>query len=99
MNSLGFNRLEAESDSMQLIEFCTGQTRWWDVAAAIFADCVDTTTSIGKVIYKHCYRSSNQVAHVLAKFTYCNKLSLIWMNEPPGVLVSKLIDDVSIIPD
>ena len=96
-NSLGFNRLEAESDSMHVINFCTGQSRWWDAAAAIFAECVDTATLIGKVIYKHCYRSSNQAAHVLANYSYCNKISLVWMNEPPDVLDSKLVDDVSII--
>ena len=49
-NSLGFNRLEAESDSLQVINFCNGQTRWWDSAAAIFAECVDTSSLIGKVI-------------------------------------------------
>ena len=83
VNSLGFNRLEAESNLMQLIEFCSGQTRWGNAAAGIFAECVDTTTSIGKVIYKHCYRWSNQAEHVLAKFSYCNKISVVWMNEPP----------------
>jgi ribonuclease HI len=95
-NSLGFNRLEVESDSMQVINFCTGQSRWWDAATAIFAERVDTSTLIGKVIYKHCYRSSNQAGHVLANYSYCSKLSLVWMNEPPGMLVSKLVDNVSI---
>lgn len=41
-NSLGYNRLEAESDSMQVINFCTRQSRWWDAATAIFAECVDS---------------------------------------------------------
>lgn len=34
-----------------------------------------------------------------ANFSYCNKLSLVWMNKPPDMLVSKLVDDVSIILD
>lgn len=48
-NSLGFPRVEAESDSTTVIEYCSGQTRWWDAAAAIFAECVDVSSLIGKV--------------------------------------------------
>ena len=96
-NSLGFSCLEAESDSLQVINFCTGQTRWWDEAAALFAECVDLGTSIGKVIYKHCLRSCNRAAHVLANFSFCNKLSSVWLHEPPDFLVRKLVDDVNII--
>ena len=36
-NSLGFLRVEAESDSLIVIEACEGQSRWWDEVAAIFA--------------------------------------------------------------
>lgn len=55
--------------------------------------CVDITTSIGKVMFKHyCYHSANQVAHVLANYSYCTKVSLVWMNEPPDCLVSKLVE-------
>ena len=35
--ALGCNRVEAESDSLQVINFCNGQTTWWDATAAIFA--------------------------------------------------------------
>ena len=75
-NSLGFPRVEAESDSSNDINFCDGQSRWWDAATAIFAECVDVSSLIGKVVFKHCFRSSNQAAHVLANFSYCNKTSL-----------------------
>ena len=36
-NSLGFPRVEAESDSLTVIDYCTGQTRCWDAAAAMIA--------------------------------------------------------------
>ena len=94
-NSLGFNRVEAESDSLIVIESCAGDTRWWDDAAAIFAECVDISSLIGKVKFKHCYRSSNQAAHVLTNYSYCNKLCSHWTDEPPGCLVSNLVDDVT----
>ena len=93
-SSLGFNRVEAESDSSIVIDYCSGQTEWWDLAAAVFAECVDVSLSIGKVIFKHCARSSNQAAHVLASYCFCNKICSSWTYEPPTCLVSKLIDDV-----
>ena len=66
-NSLGFHNVEAESNSIQVINSCSGQTQCWDVAAAIFAECVGVATSIGKVKFKHCSRTINGVAHELAR--------------------------------
>ena len=66
-------------------------------AAAMFAECVDIVSSIGKVIFKHCLRSCNQAAHALAKFSFTNKYSLSWLDEPPDYLVKELVDDVNVI--
>ncbi|XBH81847.1 hypothetical protein VPH35_107336 [Triticum aestivum] len=96
-NSLGFNRVEAESDSLNVIKCCRGQDQWWDAAAAIFAECIDLSTSIGKVIFSHCFREANSVAHELAKFSFCNKCDDNWTNEPPELLVSQLVNDVTIV--
>ena len=46
-NYLGYNRIEAESKSLQVLNFCIGQTRWWDTASTKFTECMDTTTMIG----------------------------------------------------
>ena len=93
-NSLGFPWVEAESDSQVVINYCDGQPIWGDAAAAIFAECLDVSTSIGKVIFKHCSRTLNKAAHVLAQFSYCNKNSVSWTEEPPSCLVPILVDDV-----
>ena len=74
-NSLGFPRVEVESDSLTVIDYYMGQSRWWDGAAAIFAECVDVASLIGQAKFKHCMRSCNQAAHVLASHSFCNKLS------------------------
>ena len=58
---------------------------------------MDLVTTIGKVKFKHCYREANEAAHVIARFSYCNKLSLSWTNEPPGWLVDSLVNDVTIV--
>ena len=95
-NSLGFHNVEAESDSLDVINFCTGRLQWWDAVAAIFAECLDTATSIGRVRFKHCLRATNSVAHMIARHSFCNRNSLSWINEPPGWLMSTLVDDVSV---
>jgi hypothetical protein len=74
--NLGFQRVEAESDSLNVIDFCNGQNRWWDPTAALFAVCVDISVLIGKVNFKHCYRSGNQAAHVLANFSFFNRSNI-----------------------
>ena len=93
-NTFGFHNIEAESDSTQVIDFCTGQSHWWDAAAAIFAECVDLTTSIGKVKFKHCPRIANSVAHELDSYSFCNNNSIRWINEPLGWLIGTLVKDV-----
>ena len=96
-NSLGFNRIEAESDSLSMMNYCQGQNQWWDAAAAIFEKCIDTKTSIGKVIFLRCYRDANSVAHELAKFSFCNKCESSWTVEPPGFVITQLVNDVILV--
>ena len=57
---------------------------------------VDTATAIGKVVYKHGYQFANQAAHVLANYSYYNKSTLSWLDEPPRFVVGKLVDDVNV---
>lgn len=96
-NNLGFQRVMAESDSMEVVNFCTGQTQWWDPAAAIYAECVDVVTMIGKVDFLHCPREANGAAHEIAKYSFLNKFSCTWDDDPPSWLYSKLVDDVMLL--
>jgi ribonuclease HI len=43
---LGCNRVQAESDSAEVIEACNGGDRWWSEELAVFADCVDLSSSL-----------------------------------------------------
>jgi ribonuclease HI len=46
VTKLGCNRVQAESDSTEVIEACNGGDRWWSEESAVFADCVDLSSSI-----------------------------------------------------
>ena len=49
------------------------------------------------VVFEHCYGEQNCVAHELAKFSFCNKSDDNWIDEPPGFLISQLVNDVVIL--
>ena len=66
--------IAAESDSMETIEACTGEARWWNESSSIFADCVDIASviGIGIVDFKHCPREANKVAYEIVMFCFLN---------------------------
>jgi ribonuclease HI len=61
---LGCNDVIMKSDSMETIH---GVEAWWGESSTIFADCVDLTTLIDKVLFQHRPRELNEVAHELAR--------------------------------
>jgi ribonuclease HI len=95
--SLGCNRLIAESDSAETIEACSGESRWWNESAAIYADCIDISTMIGNVKFKSCPREANQVAHQIAKFSFLNNQTCNWVDEPPSFILDRLVNDVTVL--
>ena len=96
-NRLGCNNVAAESDSLEIIQACTGEHSWWSEAAAIFADCMDLILQIGNVKFRFCLREANKVSHELAKNSFMNRNSCIWEAEAPNFIVSSLVNDVTIM--
>jgi ribonuclease HI len=96
-NRMGCNRIQAESDSLEIIDACSGGDRWWSEATAVFADCVDLVTTIGDVSFNYCPREANKVAHELARASFTNANSCNWDDEPPRFLLPFLLDDVTIL--
>jgi hypothetical protein len=52
---LGCNSVVAESHSIKIIQSYNGKKMWWSTSALIFADYVDLVSSIGTVLFKHCW--------------------------------------------
>lgn len=95
--SLGYNRVVAESDCLEVVEACGGGNTWWHEGAAIFADCVDLVVEIGSVQFTHCLREANGVAHEIAKYSYENHLSCNWIDDFPSFIHESLVNDVSVL--
>jgi ribonuclease HI len=87
VQNLGCNRLIAESDSVETIEACSGESRWWNESTAIYSDCIDISTLIGTVKFKSCPREANQVALEIAKFSFLHNQTCNWVDEPPSFIL------------
>jgi hypothetical protein len=64
---------------------------------AIFTECMASVAAIGKVEFKHCPREINVVAHTLARYCFESKIFCNWVDEPPSCIMSKLLDDVTVV--
>jgi hypothetical protein len=95
--NMGCNSIIAESHSLVTVEACTGKEMLWTTPAAIYADCIDISATIGFVRFCHCPREANQVAHEIAKFSSLNSLSCNWVDEPPSIILDRLVNDVIVL--
>jgi hypothetical protein len=49
------------------------------------------------VSFKHCPREANEAANELVRSSFSNKLSSSWLDEPPGFILSRIVNDVTIL--
>jgi ribonuclease HI len=64
---LGYTYVQSESDSMEVIQLCTGTERIWSDATAIYVEILECAGSIGIAEFMHCKREINKVAHDIAR--------------------------------
>jgi ribonuclease HI len=94
-NSLGFNDVDAESDSLEVIQLCSSAMWIWHDATAIYADILNQARSIEVVFFSHCGRDTNTVAHELARNCLSSNLVYNWIEEPPSFFLQTLLNDVT----
>jgi ribonuclease HI len=96
-NSLGYSEVEAESDSLEVVQLCSGEDRIWNGSIAIYANIIDQAGGIGKVEFKHCRRKANKIAHDIARNCFNSTNSCTWVDEPPSFILQLLLDDVTVL--
>jgi ribonuclease HI len=96
-HSLGYHDIVAESDSLEVINLCSGEDRIWNEATAVYADILSCVGAIGKVEFIHCVRDLNKVAHSLARDCYNSRVTCNWVDEPPSFILDSLLNDVMIL--
>jgi ribonuclease HI len=79
---LGYIYVEAESDSLEVIQLCAGEERIWNDSTTIYAKIMTCAGSIGVVDFMHYRRQMNKVAHDIARDSFLSRRSCTWIDEP-----------------
>jgi ribonuclease HI len=79
---IGCNRIEVNSDCMDVIDVMNQGGNSFGTAAAIYEECSMLCHSFVEVVFSHCPREANMAAHVLARFSDGPE-SIVWLDDPP----------------
>ena len=91
---VGYHQIIVEWDCLQVVQAFTRGNTWWN---DIIADCFDLVLEIGTAAFSHCPREANGVAHEIARNSYENHLSCIWVDYPTSFIHVSLVNDVSLL--
>lgn len=93
--SLGWNFILVQMDNLVLVEDLNLSMGHSVVATPILEECRKLSEEFEKVLFEHCNRESNMVAHMLAQQGRVDPLSL-WSDSPPSFISRFLGGDLSI---
>jgi ribonuclease HI len=95
-DQLGCNRIEVNSDCLEVIDTMRDGGNSIGPAAAIYEECSFLARGFTHVTFNHCPRESNVVARLLA----CKAEgphSAVWHEDPPDFIRGQLAIDVTIV--
>jgi ribonuclease HI len=95
---MGCNRIEVNSDCMEVIEVMQNGGSSLGPAAAIYEECSFLCRNFVEVCFYHCPREANEAADTLARRAE-GSMSIVWQDDPPDFLFSVLATDVTIMPN
>jgi ribonuclease HI len=95
LEKIGCSSAYVESDSLELIKACNGEIEIWSPYTAVLVDRFQKARSMDMVIFQHCPRDANDVAHNLSKVAYESRNSFSWDGRPPDFILSDVIRDVT----
>ena len=86
-----------ESDSLELVQACNRKIEICSPHAAVLAESFMYASSMDEVVFQHCRREANEVAHQLAKKVYESRENFIWEGDPPRFILPFVINDVTLV--
>ena len=96
---IGCNRIEVNSDCVEVIDVMKEGGNSLGPAAAIYEECTLLCRNFTEVVFSHIPREANMAAHVLASRSEGNQ-STVWLDDPPDFLFHVLANDASVMqPD
>ena len=91
----GCSKIEINSDRMEVVE-ALKEGYSSSVASCIFDDCYFMSLDFSHIVFKHCYRENNKVAHELARLARFTPPD-VWMEAAPMAVVPLLVSDATIV--
>uniref|UniRef100_A0ACD5WS59 Uncharacterized protein n=1 Tax=Avena sativa TaxID=4498 RepID=A0ACD5WS59_AVESA len=94
---LGGNKIIIQSDNIQVIETMVNGCFSATSFSAIFDDCRNLSTGYREILFEHCKREANKVAHELARHSFINHVDEFWDNDPPSFIMPTMVNDVTVL--
>jgi ribonuclease HI len=91
---LGCSPVMVESDNLEVIDACTGDTDLWSPYSSIMVDCFQIAQRIEVIKFQHCFREANTAAHNLAKLIYDSDRIFAWDGDPPPSVQIDVLNDL-----
>ena len=95
LDEVGCSPIIIESDCLELINACNGETDIWSPCTAILADCFQIAHRIGRVTFKFCPREANKAAHNLARLSFDSDSVFKCESDPPLSVLVDVLNDVT----
>lgn len=95
--SLGMNRIQIQTDCLEVVETMKDGGFSANSAAAIYDEVCSTWRDFVDISINHADREANMVAHYLARQAFDFKSSCIWIDECPDFLLGAVARDVTIL--
>ena len=95
-NEVGCNRICVEADCLEVVEIKQGRGNSLGPAATIYEECSFPACNFISIVFSHCPREANIVAHGLAKLAKgpsCNS----FLDKSPRELIPLLLNDVALV--
>ena len=74
IDSVGCRNVQVETDCLELVQACNGETKILSPHSAILTDCFHLAHGVPEISFRHCPRAANKVAHILARRCYDSKI-------------------------
>ncbi|KAI5016861.1 hypothetical protein ZWY2020_037239 [Hordeum vulgare] len=93
--TVGCSRIVVSSDNLDIVEALKNGNSS-SVASSIIDDCFFMASDFNHVVYNHCFRESNKVAHEMARLVKFTSPSC-WLDSAPPEVLSLLVNDTTVL--
>jgi len=96
---IGCNRLIIQLDCLEVVQIMSDSGFTANSVAPIYDECNLVWTGFEEISIEHCYRETNQAAHLLASRAMQTKQNCVWDDDRPSFIFDCIVNDNSILSE